>query len=102
MLTQALDSLARWPSTAIHDTVAVIVRQDVYQRHLARSLAERFLMWLFDRLAALFDVIAGTPFARTVTLFATVLIVVAIALRILLAARYERRVRGAVPNTRSQ
>ncbi|MGH7709876.1 MAG: hypothetical protein ACREOG_01250, partial [Gemmatimonadaceae bacterium] len=85
------DSLTRWPATAIHDTVAVIVRQDVFQRRLARSLAERVWVWLWDQLGALFDVIVGTPAARTVTLFVSALLVAALALRVAYAARYERR-----------
>jgi hypothetical protein len=92
VLVQAADSLARWPATAIHDTVAAIARQDAYQQRLARSLADRFLSWFFDRLSALFDLIAGTPGARNVTLIATALLVAALALRFILAARYERRV----------
>jgi hypothetical protein len=73
------------------------VQQDDYQRRLARSLAERFWIWVWDRLSALFEVIAGTPGARTVTLFATALLVAALALRILLATRYERRAPRSVP-----
>ncbi|MGQ0639323.1 MAG: DUF4129 domain-containing protein [Gemmatimonadaceae bacterium] len=97
MLTQAADSLARWPVTAIHDSVAGIVQHDEYQRRLARSLAERFMAWFFDRLSALFDVIAATPGARSVTLIVTALLVAALALRILLAARYERRMPRTTP-----
>ena len=90
MLTQAADSLARWSAGAIHDTVGVIVGQDVYQRRLARSLAERFWAWLWDQMSALFSAVAGTPTARMVTLIACGLLVIAVALRILLAARAER------------
>jgi hypothetical protein len=91
MFTQAVDSLARWPATAIHDTVAVIVRQDVYQRRLGRSIADRVSAWLLDQLGALFDVIAGTPAARAITLFVTALLVAALAARILFAARFADR-----------
>lgn len=90
MLTQAADSLARWPATAIHDTVAAIVQQDAYQQRLTRSLANRFLAWLADRLSALFELITGTQNARTITLIATALLVTALVLRVILAARYER------------
>ena len=91
MFTQAGDSLARWPATAIHDTVAVIVRQDVYQRRLARSIADRVWAWLLDQLGTLFEVIAGTPAARAITLFVTALLVAALAARILFAARFAGR-----------
>jgi hypothetical protein len=90
MLTQAADSLSRWPAPAIHDTVAAIVRQDDFQRRLARSFAERFLAWLWERLGALFDAIAGTPGARTAALFFTGALLVALLLRIVLASRNAR------------
>lgn len=95
MLTQAPDSLARWPAPAIHDTVSAIVQQTVYQRRLGRSLAERFWSWFADQLSALFNAVAGTPAARTTTLLVCGLLVAAILLRFLVAARSERYVRRA-------
>jgi len=97
MFTQAADTLTRWPVPAIHDTVAAIVRQDEYQRRLARSLADRFLAWFVDRLSAVFDFIAGTPGARTVTLLVTTLLVLALTARIVFGARFERSVSQTTP-----
>jgi hypothetical protein len=96
VFTQAADTLARWPATAIHDTVAVIVQQDAYQQRIARSLADRFLTWFFERLGDLFELVAGTPNARLVTLIATALLVAALVLRVILSARYERNAPRAV------
>lgn len=96
MLPQAADSLARWPAAAIHDTVSAIVQQAVYGQRLGRSLAERLWAWFWDQLGALFNAVAGTPAARAVTLFVCGLIVAAILLRVVLAARSERYVRRAI------
>ncbi len=96
MSIQAADSLARWPASAIHDTVSAIVQQDVFQRRLGRSLAERFWAWFWEQLGALFNTIAGTPQARTVTLVAVALIVAALVMRVLYASRYEQRLPRSV------
>lgn len=95
MPIQAADSLARWPAATIHDTVSAIVQQTIYQRRLGRSLAERFWSWFADQLSALFNAVAGTPAARTTTLLVCGLLVAAIVLRFLVAARSERYVRRA-------
>ncbi len=52
--------------------------------------------WLLDQLGTLFEVIAGTPAARAITLFVTALLVAALAARILLAARFEARPRRVI------
>ncbi len=96
MLTQAADSLARWPAAAIHDTVSVIAQQAIYERRFGRSLAERFWTWFLDQLGALFNAVAGTPAARTVTLFVCGLLVGALILRLVFAARSERYVTRAI------
>ena len=90
MLTQAADSLAHWPSTAVHDTVSVIVRQAIFQQRLGRSLAERFWAWIWEQIAALFNAVAGTPTARTITLFAAALLVAALIVRFAYSTRFER------------
>lgn len=91
MFTQAGDSLAHWSSTAVHDTVAVIARQTIFQQRLGRSIAERFWTWLWDQLGALFNAVAGTPTARTITLFVAALLVAALVVRLAYASRFERR-----------
>lgn len=91
MFTQAADTLAQWPSSAVQDTVRAITRQAFFQQRLGRSLAERLWAWLWDQVAALFDTIAGTPQVRTITLFAAALLVAALILRFAYAARFERR-----------
>lgn len=91
VLTQAGDSLTHWSSTAVHDTVSAIVRQTVFQQRLGRSLAERFWAWFWDQIAALFNTVAGTPTARTITLFAAALLVGALIVRFAYSTRFERR-----------
>ena len=91
MLTQAADSLAHWPSAAVHDTVSAIVRQAVFQQRLGRSLAERFWAWVWEQITALFSTVAGTPTARTITLFVAALLVAALIVRFAYSTRFERR-----------
>lgn len=100
MLPQATDALARWSAGAVNDTVSVIVRQAVFQQHLGRSLAERFWSWILDQLGALFRTVAGTPTARTITLFAAALLVAALIVRFAYSARFERRVTHSIKSRR--
>ncbi|MEW5916260.1 MAG: DUF4129 domain-containing protein [Gemmatimonadota bacterium] len=91
MFTQAADSQARITPGAIHDTVAAIVQQDEYQRRLARSLAERFWVWMWDQISTVYGAVAGSPAARTVALIVAGLLIATIVLRIAYASRFERR-----------
>ncbi|MGQ0538915.1 MAG: DUF4129 domain-containing protein [Gemmatimonadaceae bacterium] len=106
MPAQLVATLAQWPARAIHDTVAAIVQQDVYQRRFTRSLAQRFWAWLGDQLNALFQFVAATSTARIVTLALCVILVAAVALRMLYAARAARerpgraRTSGAIGSSR--
>ena len=90
-IPQAGDSLTHWSSTTVHDTVSAIVRQTVFQQRLGRSLAERFWAWFWEQIGALFNTVAGTPTARTVTLFVAALLVAALIVRFAYATRFERR-----------
>jgi hypothetical protein len=91
VLPQAGDSLAHWSSAAVHDTVSAIVRQTIFQQRLGRSFAERFWAWFWEQIAALFNTVAGTPTARTITLFAAGLLVAALLVRFAYSTRFERR-----------
>ena len=85
MLLQAV--LRAWPPAAIHDTVAAVVSQRAFRKSLQMSLAQRLFLWISEGLHALVDFLRGSGPARWIALGFTVLLVLLIVARFLLAAR---------------
>ena len=88
MIFQA--AVRSWPSAAVHDTVAAVVRSADFRRSLQLSMAERLLRWVgeaFDRLDA---ALRGWHSARSVAIALGVLLVLLAVGRLLLAARGRR------------
>ena len=85
MLLQA--ALRAWPPAAVHDTVAAVVSQRAFRKSLQMSLAQRLFRWVSDGLQALVDFLRGSGPARWIAIGFTVLLVLLIIARFLLAAR---------------
>jgi hypothetical protein len=85
MLLQA--AIREWPPAVIHDTVASVVSARAFQRSLRASLAQRLYRWVADGIAALVDFLRGSGPARWIAIGFTVLLVLLVVARFLLAAR---------------
>lgn len=101
MLLQLLGSLqpgspARWPRTAIHDTVAAIVTQRAYSRSLRQTLLERIVRWIGELYQWLGDALGGVPHARRAATVAAIALALIVLGRLLYAARLreDRAPRG--------
>ena len=82
----------QWSSRAIHDAVAVLVRDREYQRSIVGSLVGRALIAIADAVSRLLKAVQQIPGGRA-TVIAIVLIVVAlIAARIFLTADWRNDV----------
>lgn len=89
MLQQITGGSPPWPAAAVHDTVAAIMRQAPYQRSLSQSVWDRFIGWLFERIAGLIAGVRGLPSIRWVVLGLAIAAILLIAARVL----YVRRTR---------
>lgn len=96
LLPQGRDSA--WPAGAIQDSVAAIVRQRPYQRSVQATLLQRLLDWTAALIRRIFSAVSEIPNAKWIILGLAILVVVAIAARLILGNEAEerrRRVRGA-------
>ena len=85
MIFQA--AIREWPPAAIHDTVAAVVSARAFQRPLQTSLAQRLFRWVADGVDALVHFLRGSGPARWIAIGFTVLLVLLVVGRFLLAAR---------------
>lgn len=76
-----------WPSRAIHDTVAAVVRDPVFRRSVRNSLADRFLIWIGDLLHRLGEHIDHLPSLREVGIAVAFVAVVYLLVRTVMSAR---------------
>jgi len=90
MLLQA--ALRAWPPAAIHDTVASVVSGPAFRKSLQMSLAQRLFRWISEGVNALVDYLRGSGPARWFALGLTVLLVLLVLARFLLAARARANV----------
>lgn len=86
-----------WPDDAVHDTVAVIARQAVYQRAVGQTLMNQLLAWIgriITEVAALFR---GSGVGRAITIAGIVLLAALVIARFILStlASREHRSRAA-------
>ena len=79
-----------WPVTAVHDTLATIARQRMYERTIGESAWSRFWSAVGRVFNSIFEFFRGSPTGRHVTLAIAVLIVVAIAVHFILATLAAR------------
>jgi hypothetical protein len=99
-------AVGRWSTAEIHDTVAAIARQPAYAVPLRRSLLGRALAYLINRFGDLLDLLHGSRDFRLVAIASVVVIVLAIAGRVLIsrqldvAGRSAGRIRGGVGEQR--
>jgi hypothetical protein len=80
-------AVREWSPAAVHDTVASVVSARAFQRSLQMSLAQRLYRWIADGIDALVEFLRGSGPARWVAIGFTVLLVLAVVARFLLAAR---------------
>jgi hypothetical protein len=83
----ASGGVAVWPRTAIHDTVAAIVKQRPYRRDVARSLLDRILDWLADIFTRVVNAIGEIPHSRIIATIAFAVVAMLIVARVLYSAR---------------
>ena len=76
-----------WSRSAVHDTVATIIRQADYTRSLRTTLLERFLDWLGRVWARIAASIGSIPHGRRVAAIAAVILLLLVAARVIYAAR---------------
>lgn len=79
----------RWSAEQVHDTVAAIVRQPEFATPLRQSLAGRVLRYVANQVAALIDLLRGSPSSRVIVITAVVLIILVIIARIIVARRVD-------------
>ena len=77
---------ARWPASAIHDTVAAVARGLEYRRSFRQSLLDRAFLWLAEAIERVANFVRGLPSSRAIGLTILGIIVAAILLRLLIAA----------------
>lgn len=87
-----------WPSSAIHDTVAAVVRDPAFRRSVRNSLADRFLIWLADWLHRLGARLDHLPSMRDVGVAVAFVAVVFVLARALVSARDRDDYRGKRTN----
>ena len=87
MLQQVGGALTPWPATAVHDTMAAIVRQMAYRRSIRTSVLDRVFSWLFDLLDRFAGTLRGIPGGRYIALGGALLIVGLIVARVIYGAR---------------
>ena len=80
-----------WPAKAIQDTVAAIISQRPYQRSVRSTLFDRILEWFAALIRRLFSHLSEIPNAKWVVLTLAIVVVLAIAARILLNTGAEER-----------
>jgi uncharacterized protein DUF4129 len=104
MLQQLQDTV--WSRTAIHDTVAAIVRHEGYRRSLRESLLERFFGWLGQMFEWLNQSLKGTRYGKGIAIGMAVVLALLIIGRLAYAARlrseserYRRSERGGAAST---
>lgn len=78
---------APWTATAIHDTVAAIVRQAGYQRSISETLWQKVMALIGRWFGALFDAVRDSLFGRDVTIALLLLLALLIIARGIIAAR---------------
>ncbi len=76
-----------WPAGAVHDTVAVVLRDPAFARSLQRSIADVLMLWLGEWFGRLQRYVKHLPSARVVVIGVAAVIVLGIVARLVLAAR---------------
>jgi hypothetical protein len=79
-----------WPVTAVHDTVAIIARQAIYERTVGQSAWTQFWNAVGRALNTIFNFFRGSQTGRHVTVAIVVLIVLAVAIHFVLSALAAR------------
>jgi hypothetical protein len=79
-----------WPVTAVHDTVAIIARQDIYERTVGQSAWTQFWNAVGRAIHAIYNFFRGSQTGRNVTIAIVVLIVLAVAIHFVLSALAAR------------
>lgn len=78
-----------WPASAIHDTVAAIVRHRAYHRSLRTSLFERLWTAFWDWVERFFTAVRSTPHAREWTIFLVIAVAALVVARVLYVAKFR-------------
>ena len=76
-----------WPRTAIHDTVAAIVKQPAYRRDITKTLLDRILQWIADVFDRFAQAVQEAPHSRLLATIAFATVIILIAARLVYSAR---------------
>jgi hypothetical protein len=80
-----------WPAASIQDSVAAIIRQRPYQRSVSATLLDRLLDWLAALIRRVFSAVSEIPNAKWIVLAATIVVLLAIIARLVLAHEADER-----------
>jgi hypothetical protein len=95
------ESSAAWAKGAIHDTVAAVARQPVFQRALGDSVWRQFWRWFGHVVSGLFDFFRDSHAGRTLVVASFALLLVLIIVRVWMGERalFEIAPRGDADRT---
>lgn len=82
-----------WPAAVIQDSVAAIIKQPEYRRSVSSTLLDRILNWLGDLIRRFLSGIREIPNFKWIILGLAILVVLAIAARLLLGREADERKR---------
>jgi hypothetical protein len=100
------DTVGRWTTSQIHDTVAAIARQRAFAP-ARRSLLGRFIQYVVERIAEAIDLIRGSPNARVLIIAGMIAVAIVTIARIIVgrrvdAARTAKRAGGRIGSSRGE
>lgn len=80
-----------WPASAIHDSVAAVLRAPEFRRSLQSSIGERLPLWLAEWMTRAVHFLRSASSARTIALSVAVLLVLLVVARLLIGVRMRER-----------
>ncbi|MDB4898722.1 MAG: hypothetical protein JWN53_530 [Gemmatimonadetes bacterium] len=76
-----------WSPEAVRDSVRAVAESREFRRSLQSTLGERLLLWMGEGITKLVSLLHGMPGGRSIALWIAALLVLAVAARLLIAAR---------------
>jgi hypothetical protein len=83
-----------WSRTAIHDTVAAIVRQAPYRRDIQQTLLDRIIQWIGMLYERFVEALGGVPHAPVIATMTVIIVALLVVARVTYANRLRTTVGG--------
>lgn len=80
-------ALRTWPAGAVHDTVSAVMQTAPFRRQLQDTVFQRLMSWLGQGIRWVLRQFEGIPGGRTAVYWLLALLVAALVLKVVLAAR---------------